>query len=470
LNSPSPFLLAPFPRLVLALVVALLVGPLAGAQAEKRPTPFNDVQPFIDILKEDFLPAEFRGRPQQVEAEWPAWVAKRDAAIRARVEAGDEDSIVHFLLFGTSFTKVPRASERELAMLAQAPADGLRALKTRIDDFAAALVSPGTNERLQFARELIQQKGIDPSTDAGRTALRRYLDERTQAVGGSVRSSAVLDPNADLATRLTVFKDRGLSADTSIFVDLGVERALDAMGATRALRPGSVRRVAIVGPGLDFTDKLEGYDFYPEQTIQPFAVIDSLLRLDLADAEQLQITAFDLSPRVLRHLESARTRARAGAAYPLALPRNAERPWTPELVEYWRQFGNWVGDTAKAPPPPAGAGRVEVRGVSVRPDVVTRVTPIDLNIVTERMELAEADRFDLVIATNILLYYDVFEQMMASANVARMLRPGGFLLTNNRIFEVPGGPLSGVGYIDVNYMSLAGIGETGDRLIWYANE
>jgi hypothetical protein len=75
-----------------------------------------------------------------------------------------------------------------------------------------------------------------------------------------------------------------------------------------------------------------------------------------------------------------------------------------------------------------------------------------------------------VIATNILLYYDVFEQMMASANIARMLRPGGLLLTNNRIFEVPGSPLRGVGYVDVNYMSLAGIGETGDRMIWYSPE
>ena len=80
-----------------------------------------------------------------------------------------------------------------------------------------------------------------------------------------------------------------------------------------ALRPGSVRRVAVVGPGLDFTDKLEGYDFYPEQTFQPFAVIDSLLRLDLGDPEQLQVTAFDLSPRVLRHLEAARMRARTAS-------------------------------------------------------------------------------------------------------------------------------------------------------------
>ena len=471
----AAFPLAPFPLLVLFLVSVL------SAQAAKRPVPFADIKPAIESLREDFLPAEFRGvAPAQAEAQWPDWVARRDAAIRARVEGGDEDSIIHFLLFGTTFTKAPRASERDLAALATAPADGIRALRARIDDFAAAVGSPGANERLQFARQLVERKGIfksaggepvDPSTDPGRAALRRYLDERTQAVGGSVRSATVLDPAAELAAKLTVFRERGLSPDTSIFVDLALERALDGMKAGGALRPGSVRRVAIVGPGLDFTDKLEGYDFYPEQTLQPFAVIDTLLRLDLGDPEQLRATAFDLSPRVLRHLEAARMRARAGAPYPVVLPRNAERPWTPELVEYWQQFGNWIGERAtKLPPAPAAAGRVEVRGIAIRPSVVLSVTPVDLNIVTERIELAESDQFDLVIATNILLYYDVFEQMMASANIARMLRPGGFLLTNNRIFELPGSPLSGTGFADVTYMSLTGIGDTGDRVIWYQKE
>ena len=108
-----------------------------------------------------------------------------------RVVGGDEDSIIHLLLFGTAFTKAPRASERDLAALVTAPAEGLRALRARIDDFAAAIAAPGSNERLQFARQLIERKGIDPGESAGRAA---YLEERTQAVGGSVRSAAVLDP------------------------------------------------------------------------------------------------------------------------------------------------------------------------------------------------------------------------------------------------------------------------------------
>ena len=440
----------------------------SAAQPRSIPTPFADVRPILESVRADLLPSDLRGTPSEIEAAWAGWVSQRNAAIRSRVADGDEDSLIHLLLFGTSFTNAPRASERDLAALVKSPAEGVRGLRTRIDDFAAGIASPRVNERLQFARALVSQKGIDPATAAGRTRLHEYLEERTVRVGGSVVSSSVLDPSADLSDKLTVFRERGLSADTSIFVDLGIERALDAMKAAGRLSAGTVRRAAIVGPGLDFTDKLEGYDFYPEQTIQPFALIDSLLRHDLAADGQVHVVAFDLSPRVLRHLETARTRAQAGTPYSLVLPRNLDRAWSAELVDYWQQLGNWIGvETKPAAAPPASAGRVSLRGVTVRPSVVLSITPFNLNIVTERAETGAAGQFDLIVATNILLYYDVFEQSLAAVNIASMLRPGGFLLTNNRIFELPGSPLTGVGFTDSTYMSLPGIGDTGDRVIWY---
>ena len=270
-----------------------------------------------------------------------------------------------------------------------------------------------------------------------------------------MQSSRLLNPSTDLSEKLTLFRERGLSSDTSVFIDFGIEQALDAMKAAGALRAGSVRRAALVGPGLDFADKLDGYDFYPEQTIQPFALIDSLLRLELADSADLTVAAFDVSPRIVQHFDDARMRARAASRYSVVLPRNTDRPWSPELVDYWQRFGNWIGEPLDKPPaPPASAGRVEVRAVSIRPDVVLAVTPIDLDIVTERLEEAGGAPFDLIVATNILLYYDVFEQSLAAGNIAKMLKPGGFLLTNNRIFELPGSPLSGVGFTDAVYMSL----------------
>jgi SAM-dependent methyltransferase len=453
----SYFLLSTF-------LLATAVSPLA--QSARRDIPYNDVQPIFDALRANLLPSELRDLDSRArEAAWPGWVRRRDAAVRSRVESGDEDSIVYFLLFGTAFTRAPRASERDLAALVSRPAEALAALKPRIDDFAAAVASPSQDERLQFARGVVERRGIDPATAAGRVQLHRYLEERATSVGGSVEYSRLLNPSAALADKLTVFRDRGLSTDTAVFVNFGIDQALREMKQAGAAP--KIQRVAIVGPGLDFTDKLEGYDFYPVQTIQPFALIDSLLTLDLADEKTLQLTAFDISPRVLQHLESARSRARAGTPYSIVLPRNPDRPWAPGLVEYWMRAGTRIGTAMKAPPAPAAAGRVDARAIAIRPSIVSAITPVDLDIVAGRLDLPVGDMFDLVVVTNLFLYYDVFEQSLAAANIARMLRPGGFLLTNNRIFEVPSVPLTGVGYTDVVYMSLAGVGDTGDRVIWY---
>ena len=52
---------------------------------------------------------------------------------------------------------------------------------------------------------------------------------------------------------------------------------------------------------------------------------------------------------------------------------------------------------------------------------------LNVNIVTERLD---GDAFDLVIATNVFVYYDVLEQALAMSNVEAMLKPGAFLLAN----------------------------------------
>src|SRR5207253_6578556 len=119
-------------------------------------------------------------------------------------------------------------------------------------------------------------------------------------------AKAADQPTTDLlATFATIFRERGLSSDTSILVDFAVDQVLGVTKDEGMLTAGSVRRVAIIGPGLDFINKNYGYDFYPEQTIQPFAVIDSVIRLGLATRGDLTVTTFDLSPRVNQHLDAA---------------------------------------------------------------------------------------------------------------------------------------------------------------------
>ncbi len=55
------------------------------------------------------------------------------------------------------------------------------------------------------------------------------------------------------------------------------------------------------------------------------------------------------------------------------------------------------------------------------------VTAEQLDVVTQRLQGAT---FDLVIATNILPYFDDVELALAMSNISAMLSPGGILLHN----------------------------------------
>src|SRR3981189_1500612 len=48
-------------------------------------------------------------------AGWNDWVRKRDTDVRARVDQGVEDSISNLILYGASYTKLPRLENAESA-------------------------------------------------------------------------------------------------------------------------------------------------------------------------------------------------------------------------------------------------------------------------------------------------------------------------------------------------------------------
>jgi hypothetical protein len=395
---------------------------------------YADARPAIAAYPEK-LPLALRGKSSDdLERSWSSWASQHNSEIRARLRRGDEDSLVNFWLYGTSFTKLPRAADREVATLDREKIAEL--LGGRLEDLVAALANPGTNERLRFARRVIEDHGINLGSAAGQDQARAYLIEiRSRVMADNERykqaaqAAAGLNTDTDkLAAFSTMFSDRGLSSDTSLRPGFAIETTLSAMKASGRL--SDVRRLGIIGPGLDFSDKAEGFDFYPQQTIQPFGIIDSLIRLGMARAADIRIVTFDLSPRVNQHLEGARRKAQAGQPYVLQLPLDIKDPaheWSADLVSYWRQLGDRIGVSVPALAPPRGAEGVQVRAVSIRPAIVTAIQPRDVNIVLERTDDAP---FDLIVATNILVYYDSFEQALALTNIARMLRPGGFFLTN----------------------------------------
>ena len=410
--------------------------------------PYNDARAILEAHR-DHLPAGLKGKtPLELESAWPAWASRHGADIRARLARGDEDSVVNLWLYGTTFTTLPRATEQEIASLGT-HADAEELLLRRLDDLVAGLASPGANERLQFARQLVERQGIDPTTDAGKDRARLYLvkaRERAIAEYARYRRAAQSarrpgDRRAELAAYSTMYRDRGLSSDTKLTADFALDTALEAIASKGKMAAQSVRRVAIVGPGLDFTDKAEGYDFYPQQTIQPFALVDSLARFGLANPGDLRVTTLDLSPRVNGHLDAARARAQSGQPYVIQLPLPKDGPkhqWHPDLVSYWQRFGDRIGEDAAPIPPPPEAGDVRIRALRVRPAITLTIAPQDVNIILQRLEpLADDQRFDLIVATNILVYYDAFDQALALANITQMLRPGGYFVTNYAVSPVP---------------------------------
>jgi hypothetical protein len=444
------------------LIVPLVCGVALGVLAADRAfTSYASVKPVLD-QPGDLLPAELRN-PN--EAKWRAWTQQQDNAIRARLQQGDLDSMVNLLLYGTSFTKQPRI---KVEAFTEASKAGI--LRARVDDLVAGLRSPADNERLTFLNGLLRSQGIDPNSP-GETGvfiynnLGRVLQEmETLAKRGEeakrliqpAKPDAVADPAAIFNWRPGLLRDRGVSLDTGIFPNFSIEQALRDLKNRGVLREGQVARVAVIGPGLDFIDKNEeaSFDYYPQQTLQPFALYDSLVRLGLARADAVSMSIFDISPRVIDHIQRARERARKNVpntGYVIQLPREVAHSWPADLIAYWRSLGDRVGAEVAPITPPNVFQDLETRAVRIRPDVVLKCEPVDLNIVLERTNRAEADRFDLMVGTNIFIYYDAFERSLALENAGAMLKRGGLLLTNDRLPEVPGGSMRLAGVTDVQY-------------------
>ncbi len=454
--------------LVLALMVAV-AGVWLFAHCRAKQTHehgpivlFATAKPVLEALASE-LPPQLR---EPNEGKWKAWAQHEDNFVRARLEQGALDSMINLLLFGTSFTTQPRViTMRDF----EDPV-----VQARVTDLLETLRNPGNNERIIFLRNLLRSRGVDPNSSVGSEKtknfvlenLRRVVQEQNTIREQFDQAGSESNQEVGLSERSRVFRDRGISVDTTILSSFGIDGALRDIKERAVLPKGSITRVAVIGPGLDFTDKGFGYDFYPLQTLQPFAVYDSVVRLGLAEPGMIEVTAFDISQEVLEHLRRARDRAENGENYVVQLPRESW-PWAPEAVQYWRSFGSEIG-TPVAPiqPPPALEG-LETRAVAIRPEVILSCKPVDLNVVFEQFDRSATRPFDLIIATNVFLYYDTFEQALALRNISTLLKPGGFFLTNDWLPHVHQIPMRSTGYTPVRYGES---GDWGDNVFWWQRQ
>jgi hypothetical protein len=404
-----------------------------GAALAQTPqfVPFASAQPVLSAMR-DALPPELKTSGAVTAEAWNKWVRDRDKEIRGRIEGGEAETLTNLLRLGVTYTKEPRISFADLQNYGKDSTVNSLAEK-RADDLIKALAGPHPSEGMLEMRVFLAKKGFSLTIPDGRKKIKAYLLANLAHQRDDV-TKWVAELSAKKISIYQGFKNRGISTDSNLYPDYTLELHLRKMMEQGLLKAGSVRRVAIVGPGLDFVNKNFGSDFYPPQTTQPFAIIDSLARLGLADPASVDVYTFDISARVNRHIERARKTAAAGKPYTIQLLCTPLEQWEGAyragFLDYWQKFGDQIGKPATRIAVPAAAAEIWNRAVTIRPGVVMRITPVDMNVVYQTLPLQPEQQFDLVIGTNIFVYYGGLEQALARANLGTMIKPGGFLLTN----------------------------------------
>jgi hypothetical protein len=422
----------------LCAVAITLPSPAFAQDSRAQFMSFEAARPVLQALPAS-LPADLRSGPLDA-ARWAQWLRTADAQVRRRLDAGEEDTLTNLLRFGVTFTKEYRIDDEYFARFGDSTlVDSFAEHRAR--DLIQALAAPGTNQGFVEMRALVERHGFSLRTAAGRAAAKRYLLKNMARMHREflqAKEQAKTD-------RFQMFQDRGISLDSNLWPDYDLDLQLRRMAAKGMLKPGSVRKVAIVGPGLDFVNKQEGVDFYPPQSVQPFAVLDSLLRLGLADASAIEIHTLDISSLVNAHIAAARKNAAGGRPYTIQLPWFAGGRWSAgfraNFIDYWQALGSRIGEPVAPIPIPGALAGFESRAVRVRPAIAGRLHPVDMNIVYQVLPQPAGERFDLMVGTNIFLYYGAFEQSLARSNIAAMLKAGGYLLSNDRLAEAAAGGL-----------------------------
>jgi hypothetical protein len=407
---------------------------------------------------QDVAPVQHRLESQGVTAATFASYVERVRQTNARrVREGDLDHLIFYLLQSTHFTKLPPLEPALSAktLVENRATDAPPDVKARAAALLRALDSADPDARLTYFRELSNaafprlrapRSGGQAGSDEREAALlREYLrvmrflyEKEFVAQRSAERTAAVAD----------LYRTRGLSTDTAVEAGFLVHQGL---GILRALGPDvRIRRVLIVGPGLDLAPRTGLLEAAAPESYQPWAVVDALLALGLSRIDDLAVVGADINPRVVGHLRRARGRART-LTFVSAIAETDGVSFSENYREYFTRLGSALqaaerseAESAKrarerserktpgggAPGALSNADRVAghlSKTISVDPRITRILDAERIDIVTERLTGAP---FDLIVATNILPYFDEPQLALAMVNIAGMLAPGGTFLHN----------------------------------------
>jgi len=332
-----------------------------------------------------------------------------------RVREGDLDHLIFYALQSTRFTRRPPI---EPALSAKALVEGHQNVpvdvRARIGDLVKAINSSSADPRLVYFRSLVHT--TFPTSAERETAL---LGEYTRVMK-FVYDKEFVAQRAGTDAVVELYRTRGLSTDTEVEAGYVVYNGLGILKSLDSAR--RIRRVLIIGPGLDLAPRTGFLETSAPQSYQPWAVIDALVSLGLSRVEDLSVVGADINPRVVEHLREA------GSSPPtLTLVTGIAETPTVQLArdyrEYFLQLGRSIGVVTDEKPPGGHLSKT----VRVRSDVAHALSAEELDIVTGRLEGAP---FDLIIATNILPYFDDTKLILVMGNVRAMLAPDGIFMHN----------------------------------------
>jgi hypothetical protein len=396
---------------LLALAAAISVA------AAARPVAWPELTPAVQARLTD---------AGMTSATFDAKLAAIDGDGRRRVQEGDEDHLIFYILQSTHFTALPpiepALSARAYVTAAQArpPAAPPQDVDARLTAFLAVIDSKDADPRLNVFRAMLSRM---PAGAARRqfigAAYARAMPLLYQKEFGAARGPGETE---------RLYEQRGLSTDTEVEAGYAVQAGLGVLKGLDSSR--RVRRVLIVGPGIDLAPRTGMLESGPPESYQPWAVIDALVGLGLSKLDDLEVVGADINPRVVERLRQT-METPPMLRLVSGIGESGVVTCAPGFREYFAALGGSVGRPGNASGRfPAGhmAKTVTVSGAAAR---TLRAEP--LNIVTERLA---GEPFDLAIATNILPYFGPVERLLALSNVAAMLAPGGVFLQNDARPEV----------------------------------
>jgi hypothetical protein len=418
---------------VRALIVALS---LIAAGAAALPVRADRVRP----LRWDDFPQPIQRRLTAAgidRASFTAYQSDRARRTAERVRESDLDAMVYYALQSTAFTQEPPIepalsakafvegldAETRTRFLAGsvAPAEAVAApVRRRLTAFAEAVKKGTAGSRLDYFHASLQRETPVPA-DPGLFVVQQYV----RATRFLYEKEFVAQQQADRGQAVAaLYHDRGLSTDTAVEAGYLVYMGLATL---KALEPERrIKRVLIVGPGLDLAPRTGLLEFGPPESYQPYAVADALVSLKLSSLDDLVIVGGDVNPRVVEHLRSARDHD-VSLTLVSGLGDGPVVTLKDDYRSYFDQLGTSIAE-AFAPPslPSRYAGHLR-KSLRVRQAARRAVDGASLDIASDRLDGAPVD---LVIATNIFPYLDDAALTMALSNIASMLGPAGVLLHN----------------------------------------